>query len=794
MNLLANVVNDYKLHKLKKILNKINHLAPKMSNLSDNQLKDMTIKFRKSLAEGVDLKDLLVEAYAVVREADKRVLGLYPYDVQVLGAIALSQGTIIEMKTGEGKTLTATMPLYLNGLTSKGAMLVTPNDYLAERDGTEMGQVYKWLGLSCSIGFETKKQPKLDTKKKRTIYNSDIIYTTNSTIGFDYLFDNLAASAKDKYMRDFNYAIVDEADQVLLDDAITPLIISGAPKVTSTFIQPSDEFIYTLRKKHDFKFDDEHNNVWFTKHGRKELNHFFNINNVYDGDHTELVRTATLALKAHELFEKDKNYVVTPDKKIALLDKANGRVLKGMKIQAGQHQAIEMKEQVDVTSDDRAMAMITYQNLFHKFKKLSGMTGTALAAKREFMETYNVETIQIPTNKPVIRIDKPDKVYPTLPEKLMASLRLVKKLHNQGRPVLIATANVNLSEVYSELLLKEKIPHSVLNAKNVAKEAEMVKEAGQYGAVTVATNMAGRGTDIKLGKGVAELGGLAIVGTEKMPSKRIDQQLRGRAGRQGQPGTSQFFISLEDEVVTKHGAKWLQDYYEKHKNDLDLENPRQLKRKKFIKAITQAQRQSDDMNAASRKQAMDMDESVQLQRKLVYDQRNDLIYDKGKPVSIDKILLDEFNNFYTNHPKLNANTLQRYILDNITYDYFDNPDNIALNKRKVVVSYLMDLAKKELAKKDKLFDNIEEKKRFQRVSMLKAIDESWISEVDSLEQLRQVISSRAVAQRDSTYEYHKESLKSYKKMKQDIKHKITRNLLLSTILIGKNGKKDIYFV
>lgn len=779
-------------YKLKRVLKKINKLAPKMAKLSDGQLKDLTPKFRKRLAAGASVDDLLVEAYAAMREADKRVLGLYPYDVQVLGAIALNSRDIIEMKTGEGKTLTATMPLYLNGLTQKGAMLITPNDYLAERDGREMGKVYQWMGLTCAIGFKTDSdEEKLTAKKKREIYNSDIVYTTNGTLGFDYLEDNLASSAKDKFIRGFNYALVDEADAVLLDAATTPLIISGAPKVNSNYIGVSDEFIYTLKKKLDYKLDKEENNVWFTRHGIKELEHFFNIENVYDGDHTELIKTTTLALKAHELFKKDEDYVVTPDDKVALLDKANGRVLKGMKIQAGQHQAIEMKEQVEISADDRAMASITYQNLFLKFKKLTGMSGTAMAAKDEFMDTYYDKVVRIPTNKPVIRKDYPDKIYTTLSEKLLASLILVKKLHEQGRPLLIATANVEVSEIYSELLLREGIPHSVLNAKNVAKEAEIVKEAGQFGAVTVATNMAGRGTDIKLGPGVKELGGLAVIGTEKMPSKRIDQQLQGRAGRQGDPGSSQFFVSLEDQVVIKHGAEWLRNYYEKHK---DEDQPDPLKGRKFYRAITQAQDQSDDTDAASRKQALEMDESTQMQRKLVYKERDKLIYNERIQVSLTKVWRKEFNHFYETHPKLTFRTLRRYILDNISYQYFDNSTKLNLSSKKEVVNYLLQLAEQEFNKKYQVLDNEIELENFKRLAILKAIDESWIAEVDTLEQLRQVVISRSAAQRNPTYEFHKEALQAFENMKKDIDHKITRNTLLSTILVGKRGKKDIYFV
>lgn len=543
---------------VKKILKKVNSHAEEMSKLSDNQLKDKTQQFKKRLKQGETLDNILPEAFAAIREADKRVLGMFPYDVQVMGGIVLHQGNIAEMKTGEGKTLTATMPMYLNALSGESIILVTTNEYLANRDCEEMSQVYNWMGLSAASAVPENADD-LKVEEKREIYNSDIVYTTNNALGFDYLIDNLASSKEEKFMPEFSYVIVDEVDAVLLDTATTSLVISGAPRVQSNMYKMTDEFVVSLEEEEDYRLDEEKKNVWLTRKGIEVAQEYFRVPNLYDGKHVELVRHITLALKAHNLFEKGKDYVIE-DNKMYLLDSTEGRILENTKMQQGQQQAIEAAEGAEISDDMRSMASITYQNFFRLFKKIGGMTGTGKTANKEFIETYYMKVIQIPTNNPVIRKDYPDKIYPTLREKLMASLKLVKELHEKGQPILLTTADVELSEIYSEILLHEQIPHNLLNAHNAAKEAEIISEAGQWGSVTVATSMAGRGTDIKLGKGVKELGGLAVIGTELMPSKRTELQLRGRSGRQGDPGFSQFFVSLEDDVVIDSGPKWVHKY------------------------------------------------------------------------------------------------------------------------------------------------------------------------------------------------------------------------------------------
>lgn len=785
--------DHWDLLKIRRIFKKVNKLAPAMRKLSDEELKAKTGEFKERIVKGESLDHLLPEAYAVAREADLRVLGMFPHDNQVMGAIGLNYGNIVELKTGEGKTLVATMALYLNALPGKGAILVTTNEYLADRDGEEMSQVYNWLGLTYATGFSLDGE-KLSVKQKQKIYNSDIVYSTSGALGFDYLIDNMAQDQKDKYMRPFNYCIVDEADSVLLDMAITPLVIAGLPKVKSNYIGVADEFIYFLSED-DYEFNEEHNNVWLTEAGVKKAEDFFTIDNLYDGSHTELVRSIDLALKAHYLFEKEDSYVVAPSGDVDLLDKENGRVLPGMKLQAGQHQAIEMKEQLKLSDDQQAMASITYQSLFRMFKKLSGMTGTGYSAKDEFFKIYGTKVVRIPTNRPVIRKDMPDRIYPDLPSKLLASLEEVKKLHAIGRPVLIITESITVSEIYSELLLREQIPHNILNAKNAAKEATIVKEGGQVGAVTVATTMAGRGTDIKLGPGVAELGGLAVLGIAKMSSRRIDDQLRGRAGRQGDPGSSEFYVSLEDDVVIKHGPLWLDKYREKYRSeDLDLTEPHELKNWRIRNAIRSSQIKSDEEDYNTRKQQLSMGASDEIQREQVYDTRNQIIFSDGVNYDLEGYLKDFFTDFLKQHPHVTKKELNRFILDNLSYSFNEDLSSLDLADSQTVFKLLMRIAHEEMDKKEPYFEDETERKRFYSLAALKAIDTCWIKQVDNLQQLRQMVAMRTSAQRDPMDEYHQAALRSYQKMCKEIRRLTIRNVVMSSISINKLGEKDVYYV
>lgn len=776
---------------VKKILKKVNHYADEMASLSDNQLKDKTKQFRKRVKNGESLDSILPEAFAAMREADKRVLGMFPYDVQVMGGIVLHQGNIAEMKTGEGKTLTATMPMYLNALSGESTILVTTNDYLANRDCEEMSQVYSWMGLSAASAVP-ENTDELKPEDKRKIYNSDIVYTTNSSLGFDYLIDNLASSKEEKFMPEFSYVIVDEVDAVLLDTATTPLVISGAPRVQSNIYKMVDEFVVSLTEDEDYRMDEEKNNVWLTEQGIDTAESYFRVDNLYDGKHVELVRHIALALKAHTLFEIGKDFVVE-DGKMYLLDSTEGRILENTKLQQGQQQAIEAAMGAKISDDTRSMASITYQNFFRLFKKIGGMTGTGKTANEEFIETYYMKVIQIPTNKPVIRKDYPDKIYPTLKEKLRASLELVKELHAKGQPILLTTANVELSEIYSEILLHEQIPHNLLNAHNAAKEAEIISEAGQWGAVTVATSMAGRGTDIKLGKGVKELGGLAVIGTELMPSKRTELQLRGRSGRQGDPGFSQFFISLEDDTVIKSGPKWLYKYFKKHRNDNPAE-PRELKQFRIRKAVQRAQKSHDNQGFMERKQTLDYDESSKMQRNLIYSQRNELI-DSNADFKFDaeKFVMNYLDEYLKEHKTWTRNKLSRFIFDNLSYTYSGVPLDFPIDQLEEVRKLLYSIVKQSLEEKRAELDSVDEVIRFYRLSVLKAIDTGWVEEVDNLQQLRTVVSNRSTAQRNPVFEYHKEAERSFKRMQKFVNKLIVRNIMLSVIEIGADGKKDIYF-
>lgn len=771
--------------RLNKQLQKVNHLAQTTAKLSDEELQQKTKEFKQRLANGETLDGLLPEAFAAIREAAKRILGMYPYDVQVLGGIIIHEGNIAEMKTGEGKTLTAIMPLYLNALTGQSTLLVTPNEYLAQRDATEMRPVYEFMGLSVGCRVNDNVSKELRPEEKKALYQKDIVYTTNSILGFDYLLDNLADSAAKKYMPELGYVIIDEADAILLDSAQTPLIISGAPRVQSNLYTLVDNFVLTLTEEKEYRLDEKREAVWLTQQGIAEAKRYFSLTDLFDGKHSDLIKHIELALRAHTLFEKDKDYLVQAGE-IKLLDEKDGRVLEMTKLQGGQHQALEAKEHVEITQNMRAMASITYQNLFKLFKKVAGMSGTAKTVEDELIEVYQMKVLPVPTNNPVQRIDEPDEVYLTLPEKLRASMKLVKKFHAKERPVLIATGSVELSEIYSRLLLAEMIPHSVLNAYNDAKEAQIIKEAGQKGSVTVATLMAGRGTDIKLGAGVAELGGLAVIGTEKMTNKRMELQLRGRAGRQGDPGFSKFFVSLEDDVVQKHGSKRIKKFWEKNK-----EAPTErLLAKKYRRVVANAQIASENSEQKKRQLTLQFDESVQAQRKVVYQLRNELIFQtKKEDYDVFDLIKADVQDFLKTKA-LTKSQIERYIFDNISYKAPFLPANITLEQ---VEALILGIARKELAEKEKLL-RVEKKQRdFYRLCLLKAIDTSWIEEVDTLEQLKGSVTARISAQRNPIYEYHFEALRAYQGMKADFRKRAVQNLLLSTITTRPDGKTDIYF-
>lgn len=779
-----------RLRKLKVILNQVNSWADDIRALDDQALQAKTAEFKERLAAGETLDDLLPEAFAVAREVDFRILGMFPYDVQVLGGIVLHQGNIAEMKTGEGKTLTATMPLYLNALSGKGAMLITPSGYLARRDYEEMAPVYRFLGLTVSVGIPEDDKEDLGPKEKRELYAADIHYTTNGTLGFDYLIDNLASSKEGKFLPKLNYAILDEADAVLMDTAQTPLIISGSPRVQSNLYAIADRFVTTLEEGQGYYFDNERKEVWFRQSGIDEIERYFNIDNLFAPKHAELVRHLTLAIKAHKIMTSGKDYLVEDDK-IMLLDQTNGRVMDGTKLQGGFHQALEEKEHVKQTEEMRAMASVTYQNLFLMFSKLSGMTGTGKTAEDEFINTYNMEVVQIPTHRPVIRRDLPDLIYTTLPEKITASIQLVHQIHATGQPILLVTGSVRMSELYSEILLMEGIPHNLLNAFNAAKEAQMISEAGHVGNVTVATNMAGRGTDIKLPKAAKDLGGLAVICTERMKSERMDLQVRGRSGRQGDPGFSQFFVSLEDDLLIEYGGKWLQDYFKKHKNRVVATDPKVLTDRRFKRLVRQAQDASEGQGQSSRASTVNFDESVKVQRELVYEERNRLIAEQASQFDIEQMLLGAIEDYLDRQSRLDSHQIERFIFDNITYSFKGKvPKTVNRSEAKKL---LEEVVRQTLKEKMQTIRSMDDFNSFVRIAVLKAIDEAWVEEVDYLQQLRVLVGGRQSAQRNPIYEYHKAALQSFERMKRDIREATLRYLMLSEISYTKTNDMEIYF-
>lgn len=791
------IKNHFKIQRLKKILAKVKSFESEMAGLSDAVLRKKTQEFKERLAAGETLDDLLPEAYAVVREADKRVLGMFPYDVQVMGAIVLHEGNVAEMATGEGKTLTATMPLYLNALSGQGAMLVTTNTYLALRDAQEMGQVYRFLGLTIEAAVVADETEKLTPKQKRLIYQADIVYTTNSALGFDYLIENLAENKDSQYLSPFNYVIIDEIDSILLDSAQVPLVISGAPRVQSNFYSIMDTFITTLKEEEDYHYDDEKNEVWLTSKGILAAESFLDLEHLFSKENQELVRHLNLALRAHKLYKKDKDYVVRQGDKeaeVVLLDRSTGRLLEMTRLQGGQHQAIEAKEHVKLTEETRAMASITYQNLFRLFRKISGMTGTGKVVESEFMETYSMSVIKIPTNQPVIRQDLPDQLYQTLPEKVFASLDEVKHYHAQGNPLLIFTGSVEMSEIYSSLLLREGIAHNLLNANNAAREAQIIAESGQKGAVTVATSMAGRGTDIKLGPGVTDLGGLVVIGTERMENQRIDLQIRGRSGRQGDPGISKFFISLEDDLLRKWGPDWLKKFYKDYFTEEVQQHPVQLGQRRFRRIVAKAQRASESSAKMSRRMTLEYAQCMKIQREITYAERNRLIQAEERiDEEISRVLSQVIHQAAYEQSYETRADLYRFILDHFSYHAERIPYDFDIYSPEKIAELLKDIAEQELQakkaylKSDKLFTH------FQRVSVLKAIDENWVEQVDYLQQLKTALSGQHFSMKNPLVEYYQEAYDGFEYMKERMKQQIVKNLLMSELALNPKGEVIMYF-
>jgi preprotein translocase subunit SecA len=772
------------LKKLNKILVQVRRRQDEIRGIPDAALAAKTDEFRLRLSQGETLDDLLPEAFAVACEADRRILGKDPYDVQILGGIAMHFGCLTEMNTGEGKTLVATLPLYLNALTGKGAILLTTNEYLAIRDAEEMGQVYRFLGLSIGVGVRARADEKITNEEKKEIYACDIVYTIHSVLGFDYLFNNLVSSAKERFMRELNYVIIDEADSVLLDSAQMPLVISGAPRVQSNLYEIADFFVSTLEEGRDYETEEK--KVWLTERGIRYAERFFEIDNFYGKEYFEINRHVVLALRAHVLYSQEKEYMVSNKGEIVLLDNGSGRMMPGVKLRGGQHQALEQKEKIKVSQENRSVASITYQNLFLLFNKMAGMSGTISDAADELEQVYGTQVIVIPPRCPLKRRDYPDVFFSNSGDQFEAAISDSLRLHAKGQPVLIVTSTIGETEYVSRMLIDARIPHNVLNANNAFWEADMIKEAGQMGAVTVATSMAGRGTDIKLGPGVKEIGGLAVIGIGRMINVRQERQARGRAGRQGDPGLSRFFVSLEDDVVRQNGPTKLEKY---------IEGDSGISKARLRKIINSAQKVGEELAVSGRKQAMDYDYVLQLQRNLMYDTRNKLL--DGENIREDwvmELVTQNIRSFLLSEKELEYSQLCRYILNNVSYRLDNRLERTTYStpdQKRQLEKYLVFRARQSLREQQQHMDSRKHFEDFMRVASLKAIDEAWVEQVDYLQQLQAAVTGRSSAQRNPVYEYQKEALYSFEEMKETILKNIMRNILLSNVYLDEEKKVHI---
>ncbi|MCH4483929.1 accessory Sec system translocase SecA2 [Staphylococcus haemolyticus] len=793
-NQVSNVINSMRLKRLQKQLVAVNRLSDQMRNCSDEALQAKTADFKQRLEKReTTLDKLLPEAYATIREASKRVLGMYPKDVQVMGAIVMHQGNIAEMQTGEGKTLTATMPLYLNALTGKSAFLITTNDYLANRDFQEMRPLYEWLGLTASLGFVDIPDYEYAENEKQMLYNHDIIYTTNGRLGFDYLFDNLADHINAKYLPELNFAIIDEVDSIILDAAQTPLVISGAPRVQSNLFHIIEMFVETLVEDEHFKLNVNKKEVWLTDEGIDVANHYFKVNNIYLPQYFDLVRVINLSLRAKYLFKDNLDYFIY-NGEVVLIDRITGRMLPGTKLQSGLHQAIEAKEGVELSQDLSVMATITFQNLFKLFNGFSGMTGTGKLGEKEFFDLYSKLVVEIPTNHPIIRNDKEDRVYAKSDEKNKAILEKVKEIHATKQPVLLITRTAEAAEYFSTQLFKDNIPNNLLIAQNVAKEAQMIAEAGQLGAVTVSTSMAGRGTDIKLGSGVYELGGLAVIINEHMENSRVDRQLRGRSGRQGDPGVSQIYVSLDDYIVKRWSNSKLAENEKLKDVDPDKLQDSPFFRRRVRGIVSKAQRVSEETSMMAREMANEFEKSIGIQRDRVYEERNRILETSDfSAFDFDSLARDVFDyDLRTKHIH-NKDDIINYIYEQLSFSFKDDTISQQIQTREQTIDYLVQQFNKQLKENMKIANNDYFKLRFLQKAILKAIDVEWINQVDQLQQLKASVNNRQNGQRNAIFEYHKVALETYEMMLINIKRATIRNLCLSILTFDKDQDLVVHF-
>ncbi|HGJ6918314.1 TPA: preprotein translocase subunit SecA [Streptococcus pneumoniae] len=777
-NILKTIIENDKgeIRRLEKMADKVFKYEDQMAALTDDQLKAKTVEFKERYQNGESLDSLLYEAFAVVREGAKRVLGLFPYKVQVMGGIVLHHGDVPEMRTGEGKTLTATMPVYLNALSGKGVHVVTVNEYLSERDATEMGELYSWLGLSVGINLATKSP-----MEKKEAYECDITYSTNSEIGFDYLRDNMVVRAENMVQRPLNYALVDEVDSILIDEARTPLIVSGANAVeTSQLYHMADHYVKSLNKD-DYIIDVQSKTIGLSDSGIDRAESYFKLENLYDIENVALTHFIDNALRANYIMLLDIDYVVSEEQEILIVDQFTGRTMEGRRYSDGLHQAIEAKEGVPIQDETKTSASITYQNLFRMYKKLSGMTGTGKTEEEEFREIYNIRVIPIPTNRPVQRIDHSDLLYASIESKFKAVVEDVKARYQKGQPVLVGTVAVETSDYISKKLVAAGVPHEVLNAKNHYREAQIIMNAGQRGAVTIATNMAGRGTDIKLGEGVRELGGLCVIGTERHESRRIDNQLRGRSGRQGDPGESQFYLSLEDDLMKRFGSERLKGIFERLNMSEEAIESRMLTRQ-----VEAAQKRVEGNNYDTRKQVLQYDDVMREQREIIYTQRYDVITaDRDLAPEIQAMIKRTIGRVVDGHARAKQDEKLEAILNFAKYNLLPE-DSITMED----LSGLSDKAiKEELFQRAlKIYDSQVSKlrdeeavKEFQKVLILRVVDNKWTDHIDALDQLRNAVGLRGYAQNNPVVEYQAEGFRMFNDMIGSIEFDVTRLMMKAQI-------------
>ena len=778
--------HEYKeLKKFKLIADEVFELDDKYKKMTDKQLQGCTNKLKKRLKDGETVDDILPDAFAVAREAAYRVIGEKPFYVQVLGALAIHFGNIAEMKTGEGKTLTCVMPAYLNALTEKGVHVVTVNEYLATRDSEWMGQIYRFLGLTVAVNLR-----EMSSKEKKEAYNCDILYSTNNELGFDYLRDNMVVNAEDRVQRPLHFAIIDEVDSVLIDEARTPLIISGGVMKSANLYKDADRFVKTLRENEDYTIDEKTKDITLTDQGTEKGEKYFRIANLYDIEHSALVHHVNQALKANYTMHNDVDYVVQ-EGKVVIVDQFTGRLMPGRAFSDGLHQAIEAKENVEIEEETKTLATITFQNYFRMYEKLSGMTGTAKTEEEEFRNIYNMYVIEIPTNLPVIRVDAADLIYSTKEEKYKAIIAEIKRRHEKGQPVLVGTIAIETNELLSSMLKKAHIKHEILNAKNHAREAEIIAKAGEKGSVTIATNMAGRGTDIKLGEGVKELGGLCVIGTERHESRRIDNQLRGRSGRQGDPGYSQFFVSFEDELMVRFGT----DRFKSILEMAGLDSERNMRSKTITRSVETAQKRVEGNNFDARKHLLQYDDVMGKHREIMYARRNEILDNEdvhNYVINTMKELIELLVRRHTNEHgvilEADCNEIVEYVNENLLNNSNLKLSEILNKEINDIIDVIQSKVLKEYEEKIKeLPDEI--RKDFEKAISLQVIDNYWMEHINTMDHLREGVSLRGYANEDPLQAYIREGFELFDKMLDNICKDTTLYLLKAEIRQNLQAKQ-----